>query len=276
MPELIDFLVRHRRLIVLTGAGCSVPSGIPTYRNHLGQWQRSNPITHQEFINNPVSRQRYWARSMAGWPMVAAAAPNRAHHALAELEARGHIALLVTQNVDGLHQKAGQQRVIDLHGRLDSVICLGCRLTLSRESVQAQLIDTNGKLPSAAAAAPDGDADLHMDIAGFNVPDCPRCGGVLKPDVVFFGGTVTRGIVATIYDALKDADALLVVGSSLMVYSGYRFCKKAKILDKPVACINPGRTRADDLFQLKVEQDCEASLSAVVDALKSRDQNISS
>lgn len=267
MSDLIEFLARHHRLVVLTGAGCSVPSGIPTYRDHQGQWQRSDPITHQEFISHAASRQRYWARSMAGWPVVAAANPNQAHRALAELESRGHIELLVTQNVDGLHQRAGHKQVIDLHGRLDRVICLGCRTTISRQSMQERLIQYNGNLPPLAAAAPDGDADLHVDVTDFTVPTCLRCRGMLKPDVVFFGGTVARGIVSRIYDTLSNADALLVVGSSLMVYSGYRFCKRARASNKPIACINPGLTRADGMFEIKVERDCEATLTALLSKL---------
>lgn len=265
---LADFVIRHRRLVVLTGAGVSAPSGIPTYRNTDGVWTRNAPIQHREFITRESARQRYWARSFAGWPAVLAAQPNDAHRALVQLEALDRISLLVTQNVDRLHQRAGHRQVIDLHGRLDQVLCLDCAAVLSRAEVQEHLRALNSHLGEPETLHPDGDADVPDDlIARVVIPPCQRCGGVLKPNVVFFGDSVDRDLVATINAALATADGLLVIGSSLMVYSGFRFCRFAAEQGLPLACINPGATRADDLFQLKVSADCGPVLSSLVSAL---------
>jgi NAD-dependent SIR2 family protein deacetylase len=256
------FLARHRRLFVLTGAGCSTRSGIPDYRDADGSWKRGSPMTFQAFIGSEAARRRYWARSFAGWPRIAAARPNRAHAALARLEARGGTELLLTQNVDGLHQAAGSRRVIDLHGRLDQVRCLGCGAPLARAAMQAELDRLNPGWGAAGAAAPDGDAEVEAAaIAGFAVPPCAACGGILKPDVVFFGENVPRERVEAAFAALDRADAMLVVGSSLAVYSGYRFAVAAAAAGKPVAAVNLGRTRADHLLALKVEAECGAALS---------------
>lgn len=259
-PEaaLGDFIARHRRLFVLTGAGISTGSGIPDYRDADGGWKRVPPITFQAFTGNDLTRRRYWARSLAGWGPFAAARPNAAHHALAMLQRQGRVSRLLTQNVDGLHQRAGSTGVIDLHGRLDQVACLGCGLRLPREGFQRQLLERNpGWDAHLATVAPDGDADLEgVDFAGFDVPDCPACGGMLKPDVVFFGESVPRARVEEATAALHDSDALLVVGSSLMVWSGFRFARMAAEAGIPVAILNRGRTRADDLAMLKLEADC--------------------
>ena len=266
MTDLDDFLRRHPRLFVLSGAGVSTDSGIPGYRDDDGQWQRSPPVTAQQFLGSPLARQRYWARSMLGWPIVARARPNAAHRALAQLEAAGRVATLVTQNVDGLHQRAGSARVIELHGSIGHVVCLDCGAGHSRAAIQRQLEADNAPFRAAhdrgAAAAPDGDADVALpDVAAVNVPACAACGGTLKPDVVFFGENVPRARVAAAMDALDAADAMLVVGSSLMVWSGYRFCERAAAAGKPIAAINRGRTRADHLFALKVERSCAEALS---------------
>jgi len=262
--QLKDFVQAHPRLLVLTGAGCSAGSGIPTYRDHRGSWQRSNPIQHQEFISRPASRKRYWARSYVGWPPVCNARPNPAHLALARLEGRGVVTTLVTQNVDRLHQKAGHRQVVDLHGRLDQVLCLNCRHLTERDEIQRRLDALNphlAELDTAWALAPDGDADVaDRLVEQMRVPDCRFCGGTLKPNVVFFGDSVDRQLVSFVFDALTDSDALLVVGSSLMVFSGFRFCRHAAQHGKPIACINVGRTRADELFSLKVEMDCGDAL----------------
>jgi NAD-dependent SIR2 family protein deacetylase len=260
---LEDFIDRHRRLFVLTGAGCSTNSGIPDYRDSDGNWKRTQPVTVQAFMGDARTRQRYWARSLIGWRRFGQASPNDAHHALAKLEAKGMCEMLLTQNVDRLHQSAGHRQVIDLHGRLDLVRCMGCGAKTPREEFQNALGRMNaGWLDLDAADAPDGDADLEeADFSSFEVPPCPSCGGILKPDVVFFGENVPRDVVATAQDHLARADAMLIVGSSLVVYSGFRFAQAAARRKIPIAAVNLGRTRADDLLTLKVEDRCEAALA---------------
>jgi len=269
IDALSGFLASHGRLAVITGAGCSTASGIGDYRDAAGGWKRRPPIQMQDFMRDPAARRRYWARSMLGWPQMAAAAPNPAHRALAELEAAGAISGLLTQNVDGLHQQAGHQDVLELHGRLAEVLCMTCDRRDSRARLQAQLEARNAWLLGAAApAAPDGDADLAdtLDLEAFEVPDCPQCGGVLKPDVVFYGDTVPRTRVAAGYALVEQADAVLIVGSSLMVYSSFRFCRRARELGIPLVAVNRGVTRADDWYALKVEADCSAVLPAFAQA----------
>jgi NAD-dependent SIR2 family protein deacetylase len=260
---LEDFINRHSRLFVLTGAGCSTNSGIPDYRDSDGKWKRTPPVTYQAFTREHETRQRYWARSLIGWRRFGRALPNDAHHALAKLEAKGRSKILLTQNVDGLHQAAGSKQVIDLHGRLDMVRCLGCASTTPRSSFQDELSRLNGAwLALDAADAPDGDADIeNQDFSTFVVPACQCCGGVLKPDVVFYGENVSREIVATAKSHLNEADGMLIVGSSLMVYSGFRFAQMAAQSGLPIAAVNLGRTRADDLLTLKIEDRCEAALA---------------
>ena len=273
ISPLATFARRHPRLLVLTGAGCSTDSGIPDYRDAQGQWKRAPPMTFQAFTGSEAARQRYWARSLIGWAVMRAARPGPAHLALARLEAAGRVELLLTQNVDGLHHGAGSQRVIDLHGRIDTVVCLACHARLPRADFQNLLHASNPSWQRHHAhAAPDGDADLDgLDFSNFDVPPCPACGtGVLKPDVVFFGENVPRERVQTAMAALQKADALLVVGSSLMVYSGYRFAQAAFAVGKPIAAINLGRTRADDLLALKVQQPVGAVLHALAEALAKR------
>jgi NAD-dependent SIR2 family protein deacetylase len=272
---LATFVRRHPRLLVLTGAGCSVASGIPEYRDHDGAWKSRPPVRYADFVSSAGARRRYWARSVFGWARVAGAEPGPVHRALARLEQSGYASTVVTQNVDALHQRAGSRRVIDLHGRLDEVECLECGARLRRADVQDVLISWNraflaalGETQGAAPAPrPDGDAQVEADFSEFRVPDCPSCGGVLKPAVVFFGENVPRPRVEAALSALAAADALLVVGSSLMVFSGFRFCLAARELGKPVAAVNLGRTRADDLLSLKVASDCGAALEEVVEAL---------
>ncbi|HEX8012537.1 MAG TPA: NAD-dependent protein deacetylase [Casimicrobiaceae bacterium] len=264
--ELLAAFVReHARVFVLTGAGISTASGIPGYRDADGYWQRNPPVMHQQFTASATVRKRYWARSLIGWPAIAEATPNPAHDALARLERLGRVAKLITQNVDGLHQRAGSESVIDLHGRLDRVVCLDCGAIHGRSSVQASMLQANpGFAHRAADIAPDGDADLDADFEAFSVPVCLLCGGLLKPDVVFFGANVPRARVDAAFAALEGADAVLVVGSSLMAYSGYRFCERAHAAGKPIAALNRGRTRADSLLALKVDADCGATLTALV------------
>lgn len=261
---LADWLRAHRRIFVLTGAGCSTGSGIPDYRDASGAWKRSAPVTWQAFLREPATRARYWARSLIGWPRIASAAPNPTHRALATLEARGTLPLLVTQNVDRLHQRAGSRAVVDLHGRIDRVRCLGCGACIDRAVIQDELSARNpGWAAREATTAPDGDADVE-DTAGFRVPECRACGGMLKPDVVFFGESVPRERVDQAQQALRDADAMLVVGSSLMVYSGYRFARMASEAGLPLAILTRGQTRADALATLKLDADCGTTLLAAI------------
>jgi NAD-dependent SIR2 family protein deacetylase len=261
--SLQNFIDRHQRLFILTGAGCSTPSGIPDYRDAEGQWKRAQPVTYQAFVGEEKTRRRYWARSLVGWRLIRQAEPNDAHRALAELEERGRSELLLTQNVDRLHQAAGSARVIDLHGRIDLVRCMHCERRSPRDELQDDLSAVNTDwLDLDATEAPDGDADLEgADFSSFVIPPCRRCGGVLKPDVVFFGENVPRDRVDAAFGHLDKADAVLIVGSSLMVYSGFRFVERAVSLGKPVAAVNLGRTRADALLTLKTEEPCESALS---------------
>jgi NAD-dependent SIR2 family protein deacetylase len=264
---LAAFIRAHAPLFVLTGAGCSTDSGIPDYRDRDGAWKRAEPIRYQRFVRDPAARQRYWARSFVGWPRVAAARPNATHRALAVLEALGLSHHLVTQNVDGLHQRAGSRRVLDLHGRLDAVDCLDCGVRLARERVQTLLAGHNpGCVPAAPEqSAPDGDVLLgDAAQAAFRVPDCPECGGMLKPAVVFFGENVPRARVTDAMGLLAEARGLLVVGSSLSVFSGYRFCRRAAETGVPIALLNLGRTRADDLAHLKLDAGCAPTLTAAL------------
>ena len=269
LQSLYAFIEQYPRLVILTGAGISAASGIPTYRDHGGRWQRNDPIQHGEFIQHAVKRRRYWARSAAGWPTVASARPNSAHTALAKLEQAGYARLLVTQNVDRLHQQAGHQNVIDLHGRLDQVVCLNCGETEAREQVQVRLLNDNPALTqNTIELAPDGDAHVEDRLTEcLEEPECLVCGGVLMPDVVFFGGTVPRARVETVNRALEQAEGMLIVGSSLMVYSGFRFCKTAFELGLPLAAVNQGQTRADELLSIKLEQDCQSVLENLVNEI---------
>ncbi|MCB1757087.1 MAG: NAD-dependent protein deacetylase [Gammaproteobacteria bacterium] len=272
IKQLIDFVRRHPGLFVLTGAGVSTDSGIPDYRDQDGSWKTSTPIQGPAFVRSESVRKRYWARSLIGWRHFGRAAPNAAHHALAALEELGYLRHLLTQNVDGLHQRAGSRAVTDLHGNLARVICLNCRQTFSRAVLQTRLEALNPDfLNIAAVEAPDGDARLETDFDAFKPVDCQACGGVLKPDVVFYGENVPLPRVARAMDELQQSDALLIVGSSLMVYSGYRFCLRAAELGLPIAAINLGKTRADDLFRFKISANCGATLDRLLAGLSERE-----
>ncbi|MHA6203400.1 NAD-dependent protein deacetylase [Dyella soli] len=263
--RLREFIEAHPRLFILTGAGCSTDSGIPDYRDANGGWKRPQPVTYQAFMGEQATRQRYWARSLVGWRRFGRARPNATHHALARLEQQGRVTALLTQNVDGLHQAAGHRKVIDLHGRLDEVRCMACPQRLPREAFQHELVRLNRAWALLDAGdAPDGDADLEArDFSGFDIPPCPRCGGIMKPDVVFFGEGVPRDRVDAAVTSLNEADAMIVVGSSLMVYSGYRFVVAAARSGKPVAAVNMGHTRADPLLDFKIEQPCAEALAFI-------------
>lgn len=265
MNDLLSYLA-HRPLVVLTGAGVSTDSGIPDYRGPDAPARM--PMTYGEFVSGPQARQRYWARSHVGWGRMKRAEPNAGHHALAALEAQGRIDLLITQNVDGLHEAAGSS-ALALHGRISDVICLTCRTVSSRQALQSRLAELNpgyADVHREAAVRPDGDVELD-DTSGFVVPDCQACGGVLKPGVVFFGENVPPARVQRSYDAVEALaqrnGALLVVGSSLTVMSGLRFVKRAAKIGVPVAIVNRGRTRGDDLATYVVDQGSSEFLTAL-------------
>ena len=261
-PTLAQQLAQRRPWTVLTGAGISTGSGIPDYRDEQGAWKRPAPVNFQGFMAHASTRQRYWARSLVGWPVFSQAQPNAAHRALAQLQNAGWVHSIITQNVDGLHQQAGSRAVIDLHGRLDHIICMGCGHTSARSAFQHQLLAANLHWQHHnAPAAPDGDADLAgVDFSRFIVPACPLCGGILKPDVVFYGENVPEARKQQAMATVAASQALLVVGSSLMVYSGLRFVHAAQQQGIPVLAINLGVTRADDLLNGKLAQACGPAL----------------
>jgi NAD-dependent SIR2 family protein deacetylase len=273
VDQLSRFLAPLRRVLVLTGAGISTASGIPDYRGPDGIRRGKAPVQGPDFRKFEAVRKRYWARSMVGYPALARAAPNAAHRAIAELQADARLGGLITQNVDGLHQRAGSGDVIELHGNIHGVVCLDCHASFPRRFVQELLEELNPGVHGAAAAttiaaAPDGDAHLEPDaLAEFHVADCIHCGGTLKPGVVFFGDGVAPACSAQALAAMEAADALLVVGSSLMVFSGFRFCRMAAASGKPIAAINRGITRADDLLNLKIDGSAERLLPALRAAL---------
>jgi len=262
-------LVHGRRVVALTGAGCSTESGIPDYRGPDAKPR--SPIQHREFVDRPEARRRYWARSVLGWPKLAAARPNPAHHALAVLEHAGVIAGVITQNVDGLHGAAGSRAVVELHGALARVRCLACGAITSRDDLQARLVAANPSFvpdsrslgqtaetrlgPAAdARIAPDGDVELAAElVAGFEVVACTACDGVLMPDVVFFGGSVPRDTLDAAWALFDRAELLLVVGSSLAVFSGFRFVRRAAEREIPIVIINRGPTRGDDHARLRID-----------------------
>lgn len=256
--------------LVLTGAGISTPSGIPDYRDSDGVRRGRQPMMYQEFLAAPESRRRYWARAMLGWPRVRQARPNAAHEALATLQQRGRISALITQNVDTLHDQAGSHDVIELHGRLDRVLCLDCGQRSQRDEIQRQMEAQNPYLSGVdAVQAPDGDTLLDPAFeARFQVPQCPHCAGErMKPDVVFFGENVAQPTAARAMAAAENAAGLLVVGSSLMAYSAFRLCRVIAERGKPLIAINLGKTRADDLLDLKIEGSCEALLPLLAQRL---------
>lgn len=262
LERLSAFLASHTRILVLTGAGMSTASGIPDYRDRNGTRRGKTPLQGVEFRGSALLQKRYWARSMLGWPTMAKTIPNAGHFAIAQLQRTGGIGALMTQNVDGLHRQAGSTEAIELHGSLHSVICLACSAPHPREAIQSMLERDNPSLVGTIVPIlPDGDAQFEPDmLAQFSVPACPQCGGMLQPDVVFFGDGVPRVRTEAAQRALEQADAMLVIGSSLMVLSGYRFCRAAAEAGKPVAAINRGVTRADHLLAFKSEGAAEVLL----------------
>lgn len=276
--DLHRLLGRSKRLAVLTGAGCSTESGIPDYRSPGGAWSRHKPIYYSAFVRSAEVRRFYWARSYRGWPRFDAAKPNAAHRALAALESGGRVHQLITQNVDDLHQEAGSRAVVQLHGRNRVVVCLDCRAEIPRVEMQERLAALNAEWIEAARwerlhadeadFAPDGDAEVAESVVGgFRVPECGRCEGVLKPAVVFFGESVPQDKVAYAMRRVDEADAMLVAGSSLTVWSGYRFVKRAAERGLPIAIVNIGPTRGDELAAVKVEGRCGEVLSGVAGLL---------
>lgn len=262
-------VLQGRRVAVLTGAGISTESGIPDYRGPETARRARNPMRFQTFAREASARARYWARATAGWGRILDARPNAAHRAIAGLEQAGLTTGVITQNVDRLHQRAGAEDVIELHGSLFEVRCLSCRSMESRTSLQARLARVNeGVQARATEIAPDGDAEVGEEIErAYRVVGCLRCGGNLKPDVVFFGENVPRERVEAAYARVDEADALLVVGTSLTVFSGFRFVKRAHAADTPVAIVNVGRTRGDALAAVKVEGRAGAVLPALLERL---------
>ncbi len=264
--QLAEFVDQHPGLLLLTGAGVSTGSGIPGYRDASGAWQHPPPIQYQDFVNKAATRQRYWARSLLGWPRMRAAKPNAAHHAIAALQQLDARSALITQNVDQLHQRAGSTDVVELHGSLGTVSCLSCNQQIDRADYQNTLMSLNPDVQATAkvlAKAPDGDAAIEgVDVQRFVVPACDNCAGIMKPDVVFFGEAVPRSRVERSYAATDEAPALLVIGSSLVVFSGYRFARHAHAAGKPVCLLNKGLNRADGLASLKVDADCATVLTA--------------
>jgi NAD-dependent SIR2 family protein deacetylase len=256
--------------IVLTGAGISTPSGIPDYRDGEGVRRGRQPMMYQEFLAAAESRRRYWARAMLGWPRVRQAQPNAAHEALADLQRSGLIRDLITQNVDTLHDQAGSHDVIELHGSLHRVLCLDCGQRSERDSIQLLMEQQNPYLAGVdAVQAPDGDTLLDPAFeARFQVPHCPHCAGErMKPDVVFFGENVAQATAARAMAAAENATGMLVVGSSLMAYSAFRLCRVIADRGKPLIAINLGKTRADNLLDLKIEASCEQLLPMLTQRL---------
>ncbi|HUJ14519.1 MAG TPA: Sir2 family NAD-dependent protein deacetylase [Thermoanaerobaculia bacterium] len=235
MNALADFIAGSRRLVALTGAGCSTRSGIPDYRSPGGVWNGHKPVYFREFMRSEDVRRAYWARSLEVWPRFNAARPNETHFALAELESRGALEFLITQNVDDLHGEAGSRRFVQLHGRNRVVICVDCGAEFARAAIQERIVAEG-------------------------VPACERCGGILKPHVVFFGETVPQAKVAVAMQRLDEADALVVVGSSLQVWSGFRFVRRAAERRIPIAIVNIGPTRADHLATLRIDAECGETL----------------
>ena len=267
---LVD-LLREGGAVVLSGAGLSTESGIPDYRGPSGQQRRGQPMTYQTFTGSEEARQRYWARSHLGWRHIAGAAPNAGHQAVAELEKRGHVSAVITQNVDGLHQAAGAEDVTELHGSLHRVTCLSCWERTPRERLHERLAAANPGWDSAddITVNPDGDVALE-ETGGFTVVDCEACGGILKPDVVFFGENVPKPRAARCYELVDAARSLVVLGSSLAVMSGLRYVRHAAKRDIPVVIVNQGATRGDELATARLNAPLGATLTAVAGEVTAR------
>lgn len=260
-------VVSRGRVVVLSGAGISTESGIPDYRGESGSLRRHTPMTYDEFTHSAEGRRRYWARSHLGWRTIARAEPNSGHHAVATLREAGLLSGVITQNVDGLHRAAGTRGVVELHGNLDRVICLGCRRTTPREELDDRLRAANPDFGGTATRInPDGDVELAEEaVRTFTLVDCTRCAGVLKPDVVFFGENVPRPRVERCYRLVDESSAVLVLGSSLTVMSGLRFVRHAAKTGKPVLIVNRGQTRGDAHARVRVDLPLGEALADLVD-----------
>ncbi|WP_031038758.1 NAD-dependent protein deacetylase [Streptomyces sp. NRRL F-5650] len=261
--------LRAGGVLVLSGAGISTESGIPDYRGEGGSLSRHTPMTYQDFTGSPGARRRYWARSHLGWRTFGRARPNAGHRAVAAFGRHGLLTGVITQNVDGLHQAAGSEGVVELHGSLDRVVCLSCGAFSPRRELARRLEEANaGFAPVAAGINPDGDADLTDEQVGdFRVVPCAVCGGVLKPDVVFFGENVPPRRVEHCRELVRAASSLLVLGSSLTVMSGLRFVRQAAGAGKPVLIVNRDATRGDNLAVTRVALPLGPALTAVADRL---------
>ena len=258
-------------ITVLSGAGISLASGIPTYRDASGQWLGAEPITHQAFMRDAVARRRYWARSAHGYPLMSKASPTEAHVALASLEQMGLVRECITQNVDVLHEAAGHHSVLHLHGSIEAVFCTACGHRYERQEIQKAIETLNGinETQTIDAPRPDGDIPVSDEwIEQFQVPDCDRCGGFLKPDVVFFGGNLAPETKEAALIAVDEASALVVVGSSVQVFSGYRLCRRAAERGIPILLINPGQGRADEIATHRMIYPAETALPIVVRQLE--------
>ncbi|KAM0736486.1 NAD-dependent protein deacylase Sirt4 [Formica fusca] len=266
--RLKEFIDKHHRLCILTGAGISTESGIPDYRSaEVGLYARSNhkPVLYKEFCNSEAIRRRYWARNYIGWPRFSSLKPNITHKILKDLEYVGKVGCIITQNVDNLHSKAGNKEVIELHGTAFRVMCLNCDHKICRYELQEVFQKLN---PSMVAITqmirPDGDVELSQaQVEDFNVPACDNCGGILKPDIIFFGDNVPRNIVQNVKNNVENSDALLILGTTLTTFSAYRIVLQAIEANKPIAIVNIGKTRADEFVNLRVEGRCGDILSKV-------------
>jgi NAD-dependent SIR2 family protein deacetylase len=268
-PGPVADALRAGGVLVLSGAGISTESGIPDYRGKGGSLSRHTPMTYQEFTAGAGARRRYWARSHLGWRTFGRARPNAGHLAVTAFERHGLLSGVITQNVDGLHQAAGSEGVVELHGSLDRVVCLSCGGFSARRELARRLEEANvGFEPVAAGLNPDGDADLTDEQArAFRVAACAECGGILKPDVVFFGEAVPPQRVARCRALVDEATSLLVLGSSLTVMSGLRFVREAARAGKPVLIVNQDPTRGDQHAVTRVALPLGTALTALADRL---------
>ncbi|XP_076294132.1 NAD-dependent protein deacylase Sirt4 isoform X1 [Lasioglossum baleicum] len=266
--RLKEFIDSHNNMCILTGAGISTESGIPDYRSeNVGLYARSNrrPVLYKDFCASDDIRKRYWARNYVGWPRFSSLKPNETHKILNKLEDAQKVRSIITQNVDNLHSKAGSRRVIELHGTAFRVMCLKCDQKICRYYLQEILDSLNPNMTATSQLIrPDGDVDISQEqVKGFVVPACMNCGGILKPDIVFFGDNVPRQVVESVQYNVKHSDSLLILGSTLTTYSGYRIALQANNAGIPIAILNIGHTRADDLASVKVEGRCGEVLSRI-------------
>ena len=272
-PESLEAaaIIGAGHVTVLSGAGISLASGIPTYRDALGQWLGAEPITHQAFMRDAMARRRYWARSAHGYPLMSKASPTEAHVALASFERMGLLRECITQNVDVLHEAAGHHSVLHLHGTIEAVLCTACGHRYKRQEIQKAIETLNGIYETQTIDAPRPDGDIPVSdewVEQFQVPDCDRCGGFLKPDVVFFGGNLGPQIKEAALIAVDESSALVVVGSSVQVFSGYRLCRRAAERGIPILLINPGQGRADEIATHRIIYPAEIALPIVARQLE--------